>query len=62
MTNTGPIALEDIVVVDDNGTATTADDFAATCPKTTLAAGESMTCTATVTVNVEPHQRGHGHR
>ena len=51
VTNTGPIALENIVVMDDNGTATTADDFAVTCPATTLAAGASMTCTATVTVN-----------
>ena len=51
VTNTGPIALENIVVMDDNGTATAADDFAVTCPATTLAAGASMTCTATVTVN-----------
>ncbi|TAK02023.1 MAG: hypothetical protein EPO36_03545 [Chloroflexota bacterium] len=51
VTNTGPITLVGVHVVDDNGTASTADDFAATCPKTTLAAGESMTCTATVTVN-----------
>ncbi len=51
VTNTGPVSLSGIVVIDDNGTpANTADDFAATCPKTTLAAGESMTCTKTVTV------------
>ncbi|HLA15541.1 MAG TPA: hypothetical protein VJZ72_01460 [Candidatus Limnocylindrales bacterium] len=54
VTNSGPIALEDVVVVDDNGTpgeAADEDDFEADCPKTTLAAGESMTCTATVTVD-----------
>ena len=51
VTNSGPVALSDVQVRDDNGTpANTADDFDATCPKTTLAAGESMTCTATVAV------------
>jgi uncharacterized repeat protein (TIGR01451 family) len=51
VTNTGPVALSGITVRDDNGTpGNTADDFNATCPKTTLAAGESMTCTATVAV------------
>ena len=51
VTNTGPIALSGITVRDDNGTpANLADDFNATCPKTTLAAGESMECTATVAV------------
>jgi uncharacterized repeat protein (TIGR01451 family) len=51
VTNTGPVALSNVKVRDDNGTpANTADDFDATCPKTTLAAGESMTCTATVAV------------
>jgi uncharacterized repeat protein (TIGR01451 family) len=51
VTNTGPIALNGITVRDDNGTpANLADDFNATCPKTTLAAAESMECTATVAV------------
>ncbi len=51
VTNTGPVALSAIVVKDDNGTpGATGDDFTVTCPKTTLDAGESMTCTATVTV------------
>ena len=41
VTNTGPVTLSGIVVSDDNGTpGTTADDFTATCPKTTLLAGE----------------------
>ncbi len=52
VTNTGPVSLKNIVVTDDNGTpADSGDDFTATCPKTTLAAGESMDCSATVTVN-----------
>ena len=51
VTNTGPVALENISVVDDNGTPSdTSDDFAATCPKTTLNPGESMTCSKTVDV------------
>lgn len=51
VTNTGPVALNDVVVTDDNGTPGDAsDDFTATCPKTTLAAGESMDCSATVQV------------
>jgi fimbrial isopeptide formation D2 family protein len=37
-------------VKDDNGTPATGDDFAVTCPKTTLAVDESMTCTATILV------------
>ena len=38
VTNTGPLPLHAIVVTDDNGTpGMTGDDFAATCPKTTLA-------------------------
>ena len=54
VTNTGPLALSDVTVTDDNGTpATPGDDFAATCPKTTLAVGESMTCTATIDVLVD---------
>ena len=52
VTNTGPVTLNDIVVTDDNGTpADTSDDFTVTCPATTLAAGDSMTCTATVQVD-----------
>ncbi|HEU0235176.1 MAG TPA: hypothetical protein VFR14_01915, partial [Candidatus Limnocylindrales bacterium] len=52
VTNTGPITLLNVTVRDDNGTpAVTGDDFSATCPKTTLAAGEEMTCTATVAVS-----------
>jgi uncharacterized repeat protein (TIGR01451 family) len=41
-------------VTDDNGTPGSAgDDFAATCPKTTLAVAESMTCTFTRPVTVD---------
>ncbi len=51
VTNTGPTTLHAIVVTDDNGTpGTTGDDFAVTCPKTTLDAGASMACSATVDV------------
>ena len=54
VTNTGPLALHDVIVTDDAGTpADTSDDFQATCPKTTLAAGESMTCTAIVDVTAD---------
>ena len=54
VTNSGPLALSNIVVTDDNGTpAKPADDFAATCPGSALAAGESMTCTSTVDVSVD---------
>jgi fimbrial isopeptide formation D2 family protein len=54
VTNSGPVALENVTVSDDNGTPSdTSDDFAATCPKTTLDAGESMTCSATVTVSAD---------
>jgi uncharacterized repeat protein (TIGR01451 family) len=50
VTNNSNAAVSGIVVKDDNGTpANTADDVTVTCPKTTLAAGESMTCTATGT-------------
>lgn len=41
--NTGNVELSDIVVNDDKGVAVT-------CPKTTLAPGELMTCTGTSTV------------
>ncbi len=42
VTNTGNIALSNVAVTDNKGVAVT-------CPKTTLAVGESMTCTATGT-------------
>ena len=51
VTNTGPLPLKDVTVRDDNGTpGTLGDDFAVTCPKTTLAVDELMTCTATIEV------------
>lgn len=53
VTNTGPLPLMNVIVTDDNGTPGTGDDFLATCPKTTLAVEESMTCTATVAVAVD---------
>ena len=53
VTNTGPLPLQNVTVTDDNGTPVTGDDFAATCPKTTLAVDESMTCTATILVSVD---------
>ena len=54
VTNTGPLDLSGIVVTDDNGTpGVPGDDFEATCPDTTLAAGASMTCTSTVDVIVD---------
>jgi hypothetical protein len=40
VTNTGNVALTDVVVVDDQGVTVA-------CPETTLAAGAAMTCTAT---------------
>ena len=53
VTNTGSANLVDIAVVDDHGTpADASDDVPVTCPKTTLAAGESMTCTAVLPVGV----------
>lgn len=42
VTNTGNVPLNSITVVDNKGVAVT-------CPKTTLAVGESMTCTASST-------------
>ncbi len=39
VTNTGDVALTDVLVTDDRTSSVT-------CPKTTLVAGESMTCTA----------------
>ena len=54
VTNSGPVTLVDVTVTDDAGTpADVSDDFAATCPKTTLASGESMTCSASVDIQVE---------
>jgi uncharacterized repeat protein (TIGR01451 family) len=52
VTNTGPIDLIDVEVVDDNGTPDAADDFVVDCKgQTTLAAGASMTCTAAIDVS-----------
>ena len=51
VTNTGTADLEDIALVDDNATpANTADDVTIICPSTSLEAGDSMTCTATLPV------------
>ena len=51
VTNDGPLALSDVTVTDDAGTpADPSDDFEADCPQTTLAVGESMTCTFTIDV------------
>ena len=54
VTNTGPLPLVNVTVTDDNGTpASAGDDFAATCPKTTLAVAESMTCTFTRPISID---------
>ena len=54
VTNSGPLALHDVTVTDDNGTPDdTSDDFTATCPKDTLAVDESMDCSATHDVLVD---------
>jgi uncharacterized repeat protein (TIGR01451 family) len=54
VSNTGPLALSEVTVTDDAGSpGDTSDDFTATCPKTTLAVGESMTCTFTIDVAVD---------
>ena len=51
VTNTGTADLMDISLVDDNATpANTGDDITVICPSLTLAAGASMTCTATLPV------------
>ncbi len=51
--NTGTADLENLELIDDNATpANTTDDVKVTCPSTTLAAGASMTCTATLPVVV----------
>jgi uncharacterized repeat protein (TIGR01451 family) len=56
--NDGNEPLQNVVVTDDNGTVSTADDFNSilpagtpriSCPHTSLAINESMTCTATGT-------------
>jgi uncharacterized repeat protein (TIGR01451 family) len=53
VTNTGTAALTNVALVDDNATpGDTSDDIAIVCPKTTLAAGEAMTCTATLPVGI----------
>ena len=50
VSNIGDLDLASVAVTDDNGTPdNTSDDFGVDCPKTTLAIGESMTCTADVT-------------
>ena len=54
VTNTGPLPLVNVTVTDDAGTPpVSGDDFFATCPKTTLAVAESMTCTFTRAVAVD---------
>ncbi len=54
VTNDGPLPLSDVTVTDDAGTPSdSSDDFEADCPKTTLAVGESMTCTFTIEVHVD---------
>jgi hypothetical protein len=45
VTNTGNVALSNVTVTDDQGVVVT-------CPKTTLAAGEAMTCTGSGTAVV----------
>ncbi|HET9442235.1 MAG TPA: hypothetical protein VFO65_02860, partial [Acidimicrobiales bacterium] len=48
VTNTGTARLTSVAVTDDQG-------LPVTCPRSALAAGESMTCTATSTALVGPH-------
>ena len=51
VTNTGTADLVNVMLVDDNATPGDAsDDIAVTCPSSSLAAGASMTCTATLPV------------
>ncbi|HWN43888.1 MAG TPA: hypothetical protein VNW71_16810 [Thermoanaerobaculia bacterium] len=45
VTNTGDVSLTDVQVTDDKGVAVS-------CPKTVLAAGESMTCTGSGTAQI----------
>jgi uncharacterized repeat protein (TIGR01451 family) len=50
--NTGTATLIDIELVDDNATpGDPSDDVIVTCPQTTLAPGEEMTCTVTLPVS-----------
>lgn len=49
VTNSGDVTLSDLSVNDDR-------DLPATCPKSTLAAGESMTCTASTLGTVGSHE------
>lgn len=49
VTNTGPVALSNLVVSDDQGVAPT-------CPKTSLATGESMMCQAQGTAIAGPYK------
>ncbi len=49
VTNTGDVALSDVMVTDDKGVTVS-------CPKTTLAPAESMTCTATGTAAVGQYE------
>ena len=56
VTNTGNVTLTGVTVTDDKGVTVS-------CPKTTLTAGESMTCTGSGTaVAGQYHQRGHRDR
>ena len=51
VTNTGTADLTDVMLVDDNATPDdTSDDITVICPDIDLAAGDSMTCTATLPV------------
>ena len=51
VTNTGTADLVNLMLVDDNATpGDPSDDIDVTCPSTSLAAGDSMTCTATLPV------------
>ncbi len=55
VTNTGNTVLDNVAITDDNGTPDPADDLSTslgtiTCPLTTLAPDESMTCTSTTPV------------
>jgi hypothetical protein len=62
VTNTGEVDLTDVTIVDDRGTSATGDDVTVSvCTKGgeaqvapfSLAVGESMTCTATIAVDVD---------
>ncbi|TMG24206.1 MAG: hypothetical protein E6H96_07285, partial [Chloroflexi bacterium] len=52
ITNTGQLGLLNLVVTDDNGTASTADDFEV-CTIGSLAVGASTTCSKTLTVSAD---------